>query len=79
MSKLKDHLVEAVPENDKQAVLDAVNVVLTNMTDSVVRLRMGRKVGKAFMGKQMKDAERMIEKVRTKLIDMSDFVLTKME
>lgn len=76
--QLKKHLVE-VTENEKQGVLDAINVALTNMTDSQVRLRMGRKVGKAFMGKQMKEAERMVEAVRRKLIDMSDFVLSKME
>jgi len=79
MSKLKEHLTEAVAENEKQAVLDAVNVVLTNMTDATVRLRMGRKVGKSFMGKQMKEAEKLVENVRKKLIDMSDFILSKME
>jgi hypothetical protein len=79
MSKLKEHLSEAVSEDQKQGVLDAVNVALTNMTDSAVRLRMGRKVGKAFMGKQLKEAEKMVENVRKKLIDMSDFVLSKME
>jgi hypothetical protein len=79
MSKLKDHLTEAkITEVEQQAVLDAINVALTKATDIQVRLRSGRKQGKAFMGKQMIEADKIVETLKRKLIDMSDFVVKKM-
>jgi hypothetical protein len=74
---LRDKLLtEATPEEQaQQEVLDAVNVVLTHMTDSVVRIRMGAKGGKGFYKKELKSVEKQIENMRQQLIKMSDDVL----
>ena len=72
-------LTEKTPEEQqKQEVLDAVNVVLTNMTDSVVRIRMGAKGGKGYYQKELKSIEKQIEKIRNVLIRTSDNVLNDM-
>lgn len=74
--RIKDYLTEkTTEEQQQQEVLDAINVVLTNMTDSMVRIRMGAKGGKGFYQRELKSIEKQIENVRQQLIKMSDDVL----
>jgi len=77
--RVKDYLTEkTTEEQQQQEVLDAVNVVLTNMTDSMVRIRMGAKGGKGFYQRELKTIERQINNIREQLIKMSDDVLNIM-
>ena len=72
-------LTETTPEERaQQEVLDAVNTVLSNITDSMIRIKAGSKAGKGYYQKELKLLERQINNTREMLIKTSDSILRDM-
>jgi len=76
---MEKYLTEGAPTDDeKQSVLDAINFALDKVSTSQMALKNGRKMGKSFFGREMKELDKQVDSLRKNLINISDRVVNAM-
>jgi hypothetical protein len=77
---MEKYLTEGAPTpEDKQSVLDAINWAIDRQKSVDHAIRNGRRAGKAFFGREMKDLEKKAKTFNAELEAVRDRVVRAME